>query len=392
MPYKRRTNYIGQVRRNGNRIERVFKKKEDAKNWEAGIRMLSDEEWHKKINTVCLIDWATRYLDHSKVTNSTKTYKEKKATFKEFFKHIDPNLSVHALEPGDVLTFIEEQKKIRSGNAANKDRKNLVAAWNWGMMYLKPKLPSPNPCAVKKMPEKRKPRYVPPEQDYMIVYNFAEGQDKIMVFYTYALALRRGEVFRTKITDLDIQGDKVRIWTRKREDGTWEYDWLPIPPELKKAILWWLENRPIKDHEYLFYCLEDKPYVGINFGEQFVERKNFMNRLCKKAGVKSFGFYGLRHLRATTLYHQGKTIATIQTLLRHKNPNTTVKYLRSLGLDVMNEELRDLALQNGKSLVFEPEKMKLPKAEQIKKPSGEPSSSPVGLVSPDYTPLSACNH
>ena len=74
MPYKRGTNYVGQVRRNTNRIERVFKKKEDAKNWEAGMRMLSDEDWHKKINTVCLIDWATRYLDHSKVANTTKTY------------------------------------------------------------------------------------------------------------------------------------------------------------------------------------------------------------------------------------------------------------------------------------------------------------------------------
>ena len=358
MPYKRGMNYVGQVRRNTTRIEKVFKKKEDAKNWEAGMRMLSDEDWHKKINTVCLIDWATRYLDHSKVTDTLKTYKEKKAMFREFFKHIDPNLSVHALEPGDVLKYIEDQKNKRTGNAANKDRKNLVAAWNWGMIYHKPRLPQPNPCKVKKMPEKRKPRYVPPEQDYLTVYSTAEGQNKIMVFYTYALALRRGEVFRTLITDLDLHGDKVRIWTRKREDGTLEYDWIPIPPELKKAIVWWLENRPIKDHEYLFYCLEDKPHVGINFGKQFVERKDFMNRLCKKAGVKQFGFHGLRHLRATTLYHQGKSVAAIQTLLRHRNPNTTVKYLRSLGLDVMNEELKDLFLQNGKSLTFEPEKMK----------------------------------
>lgn len=278
------------------------------------------------------------------MVHTTKTYKDKKATFKEFFTHIDPNLSVQELDAGDVLKYIEEQKKVRSGNAANKDTKNLVAAWNWGMVYLKPNLPGPNPCKVKKMPEKRKPRYVPPEQDYLTVYNTAEGQDKIMVFYDYALALRRGEVFRTKIPDIDLIANKVRIGTRKREDGTWEYDWIPIPSELKKAIVWGLENRPIKDHEYLFYCLEDKPHVGIKYGEPFQERKNFMNRLCKKAGVKLYGFHGLRHLRATTLYNQGKSIAAIQTLLRHKSPNITVKYLRSLGLDVMNEELKDLSL------------------------------------------------
>ena len=122
--------------------------------------------------------------------------------------------------------------------------------------------------------------------------------------------------------------------------------------ELKKAITWWLDHRPIKDHPHLFYCLEDKPHVGIEYGKPFVQRKDFLNRLCAKAGVKPFGFHGVRHLRATILYHQGKTVSTIQQLLRHKNPNTTVKYLHSMGMDLMNEELKDLTLQNGKSLTF----------------------------------------
>lgn len=58
----------------------------------------------------------------------------------------------------------------------------------------------------------------------------------------------------------------------------------------------------------------------------------------------------------------------------------------------MNEELKDLFLQNGKSLTFEPEKMKKIDEEQIKKPSGEPSSSPGSLVVTDHTHPSVCNH
>jgi len=57
-----------------------------------------------------------------------------------------------------------------------------------------------------------------------------------------------------------------------------------------------------------------------------------------------------------------------------KQPNTTVKYLRSLGLDVMNEELKDLSLQNGNSLVFDAEKMKKEEKQKNKKPSEEPSA------------------
>ncbi|NOQ45638.1 MAG: tyrosine-type recombinase/integrase [Desulfobulbaceae bacterium] len=87
-----------------------------------------------------------------------------------------------------------------------------------------------------------------------------------------------------------------------------------------------------------------------------IARKDFLNRLCAQAGVTPFGFHGIRHLRATILFHQGKTVATIQRFLRHKNPNTTVEYLHSMGLDTMNEELKDLSLQSGEILTFNNER------------------------------------
>jgi hypothetical protein len=52
-----------------------------------------------------------------------------------------------------LMAIIVKQKEERSGYAANKDRKNLVAAWNWGMKYMDPPLPGPNPCLVDRMSE-----------------------------------------------------------------------------------------------------------------------------------------------------------------------------------------------------------------------------------------------
>lgn len=69
----------------------------------------------------------------------------------------------------------------RSGYAANKDRKNLVAAWNWGMKYMESHLSPNNPCLVVKMPEQRTPRDIPPAKDFWKVYGIAEGQDKFML-------------------------------------------------------------------------------------------------------------------------------------------------------------------------------------------------------------------
>jgi len=90
----------------------------EAKNWEAQMRNLSFEELNKKIVIVCLIDWATKYLDHAKSMYATETYKEKKRMFRNFFKHIDPTLPVTELKPAMVMDYLLKQKEQRSGYAA----------------------------------------------------------------------------------------------------------------------------------------------------------------------------------------------------------------------------------------------------------------------------------
>ena len=60
-------------------------------------------------------------------------------------------------------------------------------------------------------------------------------------------------------------------------------------------------------------------------------KNNIMTDLCKKAGVKHFGFHAIRHLHASILFNEGSELSTIQKQLRHTSPNTTVQYLRTLG-------------------------------------------------------------
>jgi len=64
-----------------------------------------------------------------------------------------------------------------------------------------------------------------------------------------------------------------------------------------------------------------------------------MKRLCKKAGVKPFGFHAIRHLSATVQYRNGKNLNWLQAFLRHKNATTTEKYLKKLGLKPLSEGL-----------------------------------------------------
>ncbi len=354
MPYKRGQKWVAQVRVNGKRKEKIFLNKKEAVAWESGSRSNPEQIWPAKTNTVSLFDWSQEYLDFAKAQFADITYKEKKSMFKRFFDVIDPALPVSDLTPGHIQGYITKQKLERSGYAANKDRKNLVAAWNWGTEYMNPKLQKPNPCEVKKMPEDRSPRYMPPEEDFWKVYNLATGQDKVMLLAFVHLAARRGEVFRLRWEDVDFDAGKVRLWTRKRHGGGLDFDWLPMTNMLKDSLLWWKENRPIKGTEHVFLCLEKKNFCTENYGKPFKHRQHFMRNLCVRAGVKPFGFHSIRHLTASTLYKQGCVVADIQSVLRHESATTTAKYIRSLGCEGVRTALEAISQLKGNVLPFRP--------------------------------------
>ena len=321
MPYKRGEKWIGQVRRNGQRLERVLSTRKEALSWEVGMRKAPAEDWRKTTSTASLGDWAQAYLDFAAARFTQKTYKEKRALFRCFFKEIAAEEPVESLTPGDVLNYLVSQNKGRSGYAANKDRKNLVAAWNWGMRYMNPPLPGPNPCTVERMAEIRSPRYVPPEEDVWKVYHAATGQDQVMLLAYIHLCARRREVFRLRWQDdVDFENRRIRLGTRKRQDGSMEYDWLPMTDELHDRLM---EHRKATESEWVF--------LNPKTAQPYHERKRWMNGLCRQVGVRPFGLHAIRHLNPSLLAKYGVPAMQIMTILRHKRLSTTQKYLHQLG-------------------------------------------------------------
>jgi integrase len=226
------------------------------------------------IGTGCLtiLEWLNTYLDDVKTRCVKKTYNEKRSSIDRLiaFHQVKSAAQVESLVNcyGQTRTtvaynFLKAQCKLRSGYAANKDRKNLARAWNWGLKYLAD-FPRHliNPFAlVESFPRMKKPRYVPPETDFWKVVDASKGQDKVMLLTYYFTAARRSEVFRLKLSDLDFEHGKIRLWTRKRRGGDLEYDWLPMSSELRKALLGWIEYRmaqPAIDKEHVFICLDVK--------------------------------------------------------------------------------------------------------------------------------------
>ncbi len=314
-----------------------------------------------QIRTASLMvgNWANEYLEDAQSRFAKVTFDEKRSVFARFFQSsgLTPELPIESLNQTICRLYLKRQFKARSGYAANKDRKNLATAWKWGLDNLEgwPRIENPF-LSIKKYPEKRNPRYVPPEEDFWRVYQEAEGQDKVMLLTFLHLGARRSEVFNLRWADIDFEGKRIRLWTCKREGGNREFDWIPMTQHLRRELLKWWETRlaiTTLDDEHVFVCLDRYPFCDAYYGKPFKHRQHLMKRLCEKADVKPFGFHAMRHLTASILYQNGEPVSVIQAVLRHKSPNTTTRYLRTLGLDETREALEKALKGPGEVIPFQ---------------------------------------
>lgn len=344
--------YRASVTVQGQTRQRLFpdttrKSYREALEWENKVREDLEKELSQTNSEFLAVgDWVNDYLEDAQNRFVKSTLEEKKSVFTRFFEEeqISRELPIGELTLTQCRDFLSKQMRERSGYAANKDRKNLGAAWKWGSDNLEWWPGGLNPfLAVKKFPEQRHPRYVPPEEDFRKVYEISKGQDKVMLLTFLHLAARRSEVFRLTWADLDFNNKKVRLWTQKREDGHKEYDWLPLTSDLYETLKKWRQKRfgqpPVSEN--VFVCLNETAFCKSYYGKPFTVKQHFMKRLCDKAKVKHFGMHAIRHLTASILYQKGYPVSVIQAILRHKSPNTTARYLRSLGLEDTRKALEE---------------------------------------------------
>jgi integrase len=337
MPYQKGSIWVAQVRKGGMRQEKIFQTKKEAQEWEVQQRKLPADKWEKETSTTCLHEWASEYMEFSTNKHSSQTYKEKRGVFQRLFLDVDPTMPVERLARGQVLKHLQKQNQKRSGYAANKDRKNLIAAWNWGIKYMG--LPNMNPFLVDRFPEVRSPRYTPTERDFWAVYDLSEGQNKVMLLAFRQLVARRKEIFELKWKDIDFNESTVRLWTKKRKNGDLECEELPMDEDLATALQ---KHWQTSHGEWVF----TDPETGLPYSA----RRRWMPQACKRAGVKPFGVHAIRHLSSSVLAHNNVPMVQIQGVLRHKNLATTERYIRRLS--DLRPALRFLS--KGKSRLAEP--------------------------------------
>ena len=334
MPYwdRPRQRWQALVRWQGRKIKKAFKIKRDAVAWEVQTRKeLEEQEIQKAATTETVTDFLTlcnRYLDDAKLRYIRKTYVEKKTLCKKLLKAWG-NLPVDQITPEMVQKYLADRAEKGSANLHNRDRKNLLAMWRWGMEILRVQQ---NPVAfIKPLPHDNQPQYTPSTEDVLRVIAVANREERIFLNCYLHTGARRSEIFRwTWNEDINFERREVRLGTRKTRDGSTSYEWLPMSDELYRELWSWWQDRPMKDSPYVFVSTSNRHH-----GRPFTTRRQFLAGLCKRAEVKEFGFHALRRYVASYLADTHKISSkTIQRILRHKNVTTTERYLQNINRDL----------------------------------------------------------
>jgi len=337
MAYKENGRWRAAVKFDGARKTKFFDKRKDAELWEkemlAALKQVilgTDGFVATPLSALTVKQWLDSYVESQHGCVSTKTYKEKVLCRDTFIEQYPGKgrtvkkgggrgcMGIAQITPLVAQHYFKcEREHGRSGNAVNKDRKNLIAAWNWGVQYYG--FPAENPFKkVKRQPETRSPRYVPSLDDFLAVVNLVEGQDKTLLLTLFFSAGRKSEVFRLKKDDVDLRANRLRLWTRKRKNSDWEADYVSIPPEFKPSLC-----EEINRHPEIAQV-----FVSKRGRKPLVDNRRWLYRLCTQAGVRPFGFHGIRHLAASVAISDGSVgLLDVQQLLRHKSATTTQRYI-----------------------------------------------------------------
>ena len=141
--------------------------------------------------------------------------------------------------------------------------------------------------------------------------------ERALLMVLYGTGMRRSEIARLKLADIDSQRMVIRV-----EQGKGQKDrYVMLSPRLLEILReWWRSQKPKR---WLFPSDIPGRHITRYAVEQACQEAHRASRLSKPVTPHS-----LRHAFAVHLLEQGTDIRRIQLLLGHRSLATTARYLR----------------------------------------------------------------
>jgi integrase/recombinase XerD len=183
------------------------------------------------------------------------------------------------------------------------------------------------PWMAEHMPGPRRPSRLPEvlsqEEVERLIQNAASRLHRIWLLILYGTGIRREELVRLKVGDIDSSRMLIHVRQGKRRK---DREVMLSPKLLAELREYWRQARP-RPKTYLF------PNKGRHQnGDVPMQAKSVFDAVrqaAKRAGIdKHVHPHTLRHSFATHLLESGAELPTIQLLLGHADLRTTSRYLR----------------------------------------------------------------
>lgn len=291
------------------------------KAWEVETKKLLSQA-EAQASVLMFSQAADMYLIDSRARMLPATVAEKFRHLKAFAAFLGADLPARDVTVAQAKAFIAAIQAKLGNKTANRHLRTLKAMWNWHRDALLVNVWQ----AVQPYPEDEFLKYIPTPDDVAAVLKEARHWEERILLFLLATGARSGEAFNLTWEDVNLERSTVILWTRKRKGGSRQARLLPISPTLR-AILEELARESTGECPNVFV----NPETGEPYYRQLPSIRLMLKRLCRKAGVKEFGFHALRHYVASRLMEsQQANIVEIQHLLGHQRTTTTDAYLKSL--------------------------------------------------------------
>lgn len=351
MPYKEGGKWRGAVMVDGQRKTKLFDTRKAARDWEAAERKRL-KNFPLTSDGMALNVFCTRYLNYVEARKlSRKTYVEKRTLAKRICDRFGKHSWVGEITVDQIATYLEERAEEVSANTYNRDRKNLLAMWNWGFKRLDL---AHNPVAkTDRLPHERKPQIVPTKQEVNLIQMAADRHDRNLIIACATTGGRRSEIFRwTWTDDIDFENERVRLGHRKGRNGKMKYRYMEMNKTLREALKdQWETRLPHSDYVFQNRAIWTDKDGNVfrkhpNYGQRFTARRRFMRGLCKRAGIEPLGFHSLRRFWASEMRRKGVDMLTIQQGMGHKYSSTTDGYIYNLEQDSLKRAVEHVEFED----------------------------------------------
>ncbi len=277
---------------------------------------------NKETASVKFRDFRNEFMEnYVRVKNKPSEISSKEGIFR---RYLTPEFGNTKLDEIDLRKINKLKAKMKNKlKLSPKTINNATGVLSRMLHYAKE-------CNVLEDVPKIEKLYVPdPEIDFLTFeeaeYFLKEAKEHSpywypMIFFAMKTGLRYGELCELRWSDVDFKNGKINVkrsfW---RGHVTVPKNGVKGEVPLSPDTLAFLKDYQHKEDELVF-CKED--------GGRRIHRRaeTGLDRICKKADFRHFGWHMLRHTFASHLVMKGVPLKIVQELMRHKTIEMTLRY------------------------------------------------------------------